>query len=172
MKTKKNFNGMSRILGIVMMLLLLNVFLGCSKEDDGSIVDSIYSGSGSFNFTGDYNQTFSGDVESTKISTSNGIESLPFSFIDNQGEELFIGLRSDKIEAKTYNMKEIDSEGYAAFQFSTGLYDTGAIGGKGTVKINKINNSQISGSVDMRLARPLNTADTVIVKGSFQLKSQ
>jgi hypothetical protein len=156
--------------GIVLALFLI-MLLGCSKEGEGPVGDSEYSGTGSFTFTGDYNESFNGSV-STQVTDQNGQELLPLSFINDQGEELFIGLRSSQIEARDYAMKEIDSEGYGVYQFPAGLYDTGAIGGKGTVTLTKLNGDEIKGTVDMRLARPLNTADTVIVKGSFQLKSQ
>lgn len=158
----------------MVIALFFIVVMSCSKEDEGggAITDSIYSGTGNFNFSGDFNESFLGNVQSTKISEMNGIELLPLNFRNSQGKELFIGLKSTKIEARAYNMKEIDAEGYSAIQFTTGLYDSGAIGGKGTVTITAINGNKINGSVDMRLARPLNTADTVIVKGSFQLKAQ
>lgn len=154
------------------LALFLVVLSGCQKDDGGPVTDSIYSGTGNFNFSGDYNESYSGSVQSTQVSSANGIELLPLSFIDGQGRELFIGLKSTRLESRAYDMKNIDSEGYAVFEFPTGLYDTGAIGGNGTVTITTINGATIKGSVNLRLARPLNTADTVIVMGSFQLKSK
>ncbi len=159
-------------LALVFIFALITLTLSCSKTDEGPAVDSVYSGNGNFIFTGDYNENFSGTVSNTGIQQTNGIELLPLSFRNTQGKELFIGLKSSKLEARAYTMKEIDAEGYAGYQFANGLYDTGAIGGKGTVTITNINSKEIKGSVDMKLARPLNTADTVIVKGTFQLKAQ
>jgi hypothetical protein len=168
-------NKSNSIFAFSVMMLFVTIIAACSKNDEGHITDSVYSGTGNFNFSGDFNESFIGTVQSTQISGSNGVELLPLSFINSQGKELFIGLKSAKMEARAYNMKDFGSEGYAVYRFSTGLfesYDTGALGGEGIVTIDKINGSQINGSVDMRLARPLNTADTVIVTGSFQLKAQ
>lgn len=170
MEIENNKNTSTFITSLLICAAMM--IIACSKNDEGLATDAVYSGTGNFDFTGDYNDSFSGNVQNVKITVSNEFELLPLSFINNQGKELFIGLQSSKLEARVYTMKEIDSEGYAAYQFSTGLYDTGAIGGKGKVTIQKINGSEINGSVDMRLARPLNTADTVVVKGSFQLKAQ
>jgi hypothetical protein len=158
---------------IAIFLLFIMIFTGCSKEDGGSILDSAYSGTGNFNFTGDFDMTFIGNVTGAEITSGSNGESIPLSFVDSQGKIFFIGLRDNpKIEARTYTMEDIFTEGYASIELSGELYDSGAIGGTGTVTISTLNSGQIKGTVDMKLARPLNTADTVIVKGSFQLKGQ
>lgn len=159
----------SFVTSIIFALTIL--MLSCSKTDEGPVIDTSYSGNGNFTFSGDYNEPFNGTVSNTGIQQNNGIELLPLSFVNTLGQELFIGLKSGKLEARSYTMKEIDAEGYSGFQFPNGLYDTGAKGGKGTVTISNITSKEIKGSVDMRLARPLNTADTVIVKGTFLLKA-
>ena len=87
--------------------------------------------------------------------------------------ELFIGLRdSEQLSVGKYTLKDITSGGYAGILLEGEIYDSGAIGGKGTVTINTLNAKEIKAVVNMRLARPLNTADTVMVIGSFQLKSE
>ena len=165
-----------KFLALTTVILLVSIVSGCSKEDNGGVqaTDATYSGTGNFNFSGDFTMTFTGSVENTKIvQVADGPESLGMSFVNAQGQELFIGLRSAKIQARAYTMKELtSSEGYAGIVLSGEVYDSGATGGKGTVTITTVTNKNIKGAVDMRLARPLNTADTVMVVGSFDLKAQ
>lgn len=172
MKTENTIKQVPRILKVVLVIALSAFVSSCSKSGDDPVGDGVYSGSGNFTFTGDYNESFSGTISNASIQRSNGIELLPLEFRNSQGQELFIGLKSTVLEVRTYTIKEFDDEGYAGMTFPNGLYDTGAIGGKGTVNLTSVNGREIKGTVDMRLARPLNTADTVIVKGNFALKSQ
>lgn len=156
---------------ILMVVWFSSFMLNCSK-DDVPASESVYSGTGNFNFTGDFNMTFIGNVENAKIEKITNGESLPLSFKDNQGKEFFIGIRDNpKIQARSYTMEDLTTEGYAGIELSGEIYDSGSIGGTGTVTITTLNSSKIAGSVDMNLARPLNTADTVVVKGSFELKA-
>ena len=170
------FRKFTPLTNVLLMVLLFGSFsLGCSKDsgEDTAVTDSVYSGTGNFNFTGDFDMTFIGNITGAKITSGSNGESIPLSFVDSQGKIFFIGLRDDpKMEARTYTMKDIFTEGYASIELSGELYDSGAIGGKGTVTISVLNSSEIKGTVAMKLARPLNTADTVIVNGSFQLKGQ
>lgn len=157
----------------VLVGLVIGLLSNCSKDntsDEGGYATA-YSGTGNFNFTGDFNLTYSGQADNIKITSVEGLESLPITFIDNLGKEIFIGLRSTTLEIRTYTMKELNSEGYAATILEGELYDSGALGGMGTVSLNILNRNKIKGTVDMRLARPLNTADTVIVKGTFELNA-
>ena len=155
---------------IIVIILLFSIFLSCSK-DIGPITDKTYSGTCSFTFSGDFNEVYNGSAENTEIIKFEGGESLAINFIDSQERVFFIGIRGSKLKEQNYTMDDIGSEGYAGIQLSDNVYDTGAIGGNGTVNITALNSKVINGTVDMKLARPLNTADTVIVKGSFQLKS-
>ena len=161
---------------LMITLALALLFLGCTKGnpiEEEPVGDSVYSGSGNFDFSGDFDMTFVGNVTDTKITKITNGESLPLTFKDAQGKELFIGLRdSEQLSVGKYTLKEITSGGYAGILLEGEIYDSGAIGGKGTVTINTLNAKEIKAVVNMRLARPLNTADTVMVIGSFQLKSE
>ena len=153
-------------------MLIGSVTLGCTTDEGPSALDSVYSGAGSFNFTGDYNFTFQGNVSNARIEEINSRESLPLSFTDNQGRELFVGLRGNpNLSARTYNAEDLLSEGFVGITLEGEVYDSGSIGGIGTVTLTKLSGKEILGRVDLRLARPLNTADTVLVKGTFELEA-
>lgn len=157
--------------------ILIMVLVGCSKSDDGEdiVSDSVYSGTGSFAFTGDFNESFNGNVDRTKIGEQNGVQMLPMSFVDSQGRGLLVSVSAPKIIPRKYTLKDFDTStneaGFASIVLNGERYGSDAIGGKGTVTITTVSSKKISGSVAMRLARPLNTADTVLVVGSFELKS-
>ncbi|WP_430965025.1 hypothetical protein [Spongiimicrobium sp. 2-473A-2-J] len=173
MKTQRFKNILTTTRGILTVLLLSVLLINCSTDEVGSASESAFFGTGNFNFTGDFNMSFVGEVSNARIAQISNGESLPLSFIDSQGKEFFIGLRDNpRIGARAYTMEDLTTEGYAGIELSGEVYDTGSIGGTGTVTLTTVNSSEISGSVDMKLARPLNTADTVVVKGSFQLRSQ
>jgi len=174
-KNRRTITGVVEKLMITTILII--VLLGCSKDDNsgGPVADSIYSGTGNFTFTGDFNESFIGNVENTKIGEQNGVQMLPMSFVDSQGRGLMVSVTAPKIISQTYNLQSFDAAtneaGFASIVLSGERYGSDAIGGKGSVTISAVSNKKISGSVAMRLARPLNTADTVVVVGSFELKS-
>lgn len=173
MKTQRFKKTLTAARGIGAVLLLSTLLINCSTDEVAPASESVFSGTGNFNFAGDFNMTFIGAVSNARIAQISNGESLPLSFIDNQGQELFIGLRDNpRITTRPYTMEDLTTEGYAAIELSGEVYDTGSIGGTGTVTLTKVNAGEINGMVDMKLARPLNTADTVVVKGSFELRSQ
>ncbi len=166
-KTGKKYN--SCILTIIIAGFM--ILTACST-DEPSASDSVYSGSGSFNFTGDYNMVFQGNVSQTRIEELSSAQSLPLSFIDNQGREFFIGLRGNPdLGARTYKTEDLLSEAFAGITLDQEIYDSGAKGGTGTVTLSRLNGKEIIGRVELRLARALNTADTVLVKGNFDLRA-
>lgn len=163
---------------ILITALYVFVIVSCGKGDDPnetSAGDSVYSGFGNFAFTGDFVESFKADVKKAKVGEQNGVQNLPMSFIDSQGRELFMSISGPNIEPRTYELQDFDTAsneaGFASIVLSGERYGSDAIGGKGTVTILTANNKNINGSVNMRLARPLNTADTVMVVGSFELKA-
>jgi hypothetical protein len=172
--TKSKQKNINLIIKRFITIFLFSIAItSCSKDDNAN--DGLafsYSGNGNFNFTGDFNMSYSGSADNVQIAQTNGQESIPISFFDSQGKEFFIGLRGMPLETRAYTMKTLGDEGYSAIVLEGNIYDSGAIGGKGTVTISTLNKNKIKGSVDMRLARPLNTADTVIVKGTFELNGK
>lgn len=163
---------------IIAIALLAMVIICCSKEGEPNEIpagDSEYSGIGNFAFTGDFNQNFQGNIKKTKVGEQNGVQNLPMSFVDNTGKELFMSISGPKIEPRTYELQDFDTAtneaGFASIMLSGERYGSDAIGGKGTITIIAASKKKINGSVNMRLARPLNTADTVKVVGSFELKA-
>lgn len=176
-KSVYGHNALASIHKFMAVILFTLVIVGCSKDDNGDAPagDSVYSGTGNFDFSGDFNESFKGIVDKTKIGEQNGVQNLPMSFLDNQGRGLLVSISAPKIQPRTYDLKDFDTAtneaGFASIVLSGERYGSDAVGGKGTVTIINVSHKNINGSVSMRLARPLNTADTVMVVGSFELKS-
>ncbi len=152
---------------VIMALLLMTFTTNCGDSDDPQL-SSTYSGTGSFNFTGDTTFTFQGSVSNSGTVPINDYQFLPVN-VKNGDLTLLIGVNGrPSVVVGSYEVGEMPVQAYTTITLLDELYDAKS----GTVTISTYNQNEIKGSIDVALRALFSFSDDLFIQGTFELTAE